>query len=124
MRSALKPHRNLYARAREKIRAAGGMKTTKQALQEIIREAHQNARQVLEEMIAAEEDDGNRVTLMRWRSLSPAEVMQEIDRSIAGYLKEVAKTDPDFVLFRHDHHRSNPADFDLLLKQLRKKGLM
>ncbi len=115
---------DLYARAREKIRAAGGMKTSKQAIKEIIHENRQNCRQALEEMIAAEEDEGNRAVLHYWKNLPPRQIVNEIDIAIASYLKRVQRTDPDFVLFKNEHHRKNPAEFDALLQDLKRKGLM
>ena len=101
------------------------MKTTKQALQEIMHEAHQNYQQALEEMIAAEEDDENRAVLQHWKNnLSLAQIVGEIDISIANYLKGVQQTDPDFVFFKYEHHRKNPEEFDALLQDLKRKGLM
>jgi hypothetical protein len=116
---------DLYARAREKIRQAGGMKTTRQAMDEIMQEAHQKYRQALDEMIATEEDEDNRAVLQRWKKdLSPAQVLNEIDISIAWYLKEVQKTDPSFYWFKLENHPDDPQKFDELLQDLKMKGLM
>ena len=35
--------------------------------------------------------------LEQWRNLSPAEVINEIEISIANYLREIQKIDPRFI---------------------------
>jgi|SRR5688572_29369797 hypothetical protein len=44
-------------------------------------------------MIRTEEDANNRAVLEHWRNLSPSEVIQQIEISIANYLREVQKND-------------------------------
>jgi hypothetical protein len=67
----------------------------------------------------------NRAILQYWKdNLSPAQIVDEIDISIANYLKRVQKTDPDFVFFKYEQHRKNPGEFDKMLQELRQKGLM
>jgi hypothetical protein len=114
----------VFARARDRIRSCGGLMTTQQAIRELVQEDEQNYRQALEQMIAEEEDEDNRAVLEQWRNLSTEHVIHEIDIAVASYLKRVQQTDPDFIFLKYEHHRSNPADFDNMLLQLKQKGLM
>ena len=81
-------------------------------------------RQALDDMITTEEDDDNRAVLQHWKKdLSPAQIVNEIDISIASYLKEVQKTDPRFYWFKQKNHPDDPEKFDALLQDLKRKGL-
>jgi hypothetical protein len=114
----------LYERAREHIRAKHGMETTEQALEAMLKEAIEEARKGLDELIATETNDHNRKVLEEWKKLPPEQIANEMDIAIADYLKKVQKTDPDFTLFKLENHKDNPAEFEDLLRELKKKGLM
>lgn len=115
----------VYAPVRERMRQRRGMVTAQDALQEITWEDAENVSQALEEMIATEEDPHNKTVLEEWRNLPPDQLQHQIDISFANCLKNtVEPTDPRFYWHKLAYHPDNPKQFDLLLQDLKRKGLM
>jgi hypothetical protein len=115
----------VYKRARERINAKGGSMTTREAIHEIAKEDLDTYNRVFDEIIAEEDDEHNRYILQQWKEqLTPQQVVDQIDIVLAQFLKEKQKTDPRFYWFKQKQYPDNLQEFDELLKQLQRKGLM
>lgn len=112
-------------RARQLIREKGGFLTTQDAIKELARKDFEHYQSLLDDLIAEENDDGkNRAVLLRWKTLPPAKVVDEISIALANYLKKVQQTDPRFYWFKLENHTNDPETFDQILAELKLKGLM
>jgi hypothetical protein len=70
---------------KRRIRQAGGMKTTQQAIEEIVQENRIRYQEALDDAIMTEQDPDNRAALELWRALSPADPSLNYNIPINSY---------------------------------------
>jgi stalled ribosome rescue protein Dom34 len=132
-------YKEIFRLAREKVKAAGGMKTQQQAMEEIQQESRETYVKMID-MLAHEEPfwAEYRDKLMSFDELKKH--MLRYDQAIAYDIKEArmkytntsnyrsAKeliSDEAFErVFKQDNHPHNPEVFDKLVAQLKSKGLL